>query len=142
MQEKSLDVKIGKELRKFGVAIVYLYGSEALGRANRLSDIDIGIVLEDPSSSLKDRQRRYDLYSKILNLLDPILVPGSSKEIDLVFLQAASPILQFQAINAGHTLFVADPVFQADFEASVVREYLDIRPLVEAHFQAVLERAA
>ncbi|MBI3324378.1 MAG: nucleotidyltransferase domain-containing protein [Candidatus Omnitrophica bacterium] len=142
MQEKNLDAKIGKDLRQLGVAIVYLYGSEALQRASLLSDIDVGIVLKDTRPIAKDRKQKYQLYSKFLNLLEPILAPGPSREIDLVFLQAASPILRFQAINAGHILFTADPVFQADFEASVIRDYLDIRPLVETHFQAALERAA
>ena len=62
--------------------------------------------------------------------------------MDLVFLQTASPILQFEAIKAGSPLFEADPIFRADYEASVLRDYLDVRPIVEAHYQAALDRAA
>ncbi len=142
MIEKHLGEKIAGELRQLGVAMVYLYGSEALDRASRLSDIDVGIVLKDPRPILKDRKQRYELYSKLLDLLETALSPGPSREIDLVFLQAASAVLRFQAINAGRALFTADPVFQADFEALAVRHYLDVRPLVEAHFQAALDRAA
>lgn len=142
MSEKHLDSKIEEQLRQLGVAVVYLYGSQALGLASRLSDIDVGIVLKDPRPILKDRERRYEIYSKLQDLMEKTLAPEPSIEIDLVFLQTASAVLRFQAINASHPLFTADPVFQADFEASVVQEYLDIRPLVETHFQAVLDRAA
>jgi len=135
----SLESKAKKELERLGVALVYLYGSEALGRSNRLSDIDVGIVLRDPGG-LRDRGCRTRLRSELLELLQPEMIPDASREIDLVLLQTASSVLQFEAINFGRRLFVADPVFQADYEASVIREYLDIRPLVEAHYQAALDR--
>ncbi|MBI3322149.1 MAG: nucleotidyltransferase domain-containing protein [Candidatus Omnitrophica bacterium] len=142
MDEKPLDAKIQEQLRQLGVAVVYLYGSQALGLASPLSDIDVGIVLKDPRLILKDRKRRYEIYSKLQDLLEKILTPEPSREIDLAFLQSASAVLRFQAINAGRPLFTADAVFKADFEASVVQEYLDIRPLVETHFQTALDRAA
>ncbi len=129
-----------KRLRRLGVALVYLYGSQALERATRLSDVDVGIVLRDPR--LLTRRRRVLLHSKLLQFLEPLLIPQKSQEIDLVFLQTASAVLQFEAINAGCPLFIADPVFKADYEESVIRQYLDIRPLVEVHYQAVLDRAA
>ena len=88
------------------------------------------------------RRRRVLLHSKLLQFLEPLLIPQKSQEIDLVFLQTASAVLQFEAINAGCPLFIADPVFKADYEESVIRQYLDIRPLVEVHYQAVLDRAA
>lgn len=122
------------------MVLVYLYGSQALERANRLSDVDVGIVLKNPR--LLTRRRRVFLHSKLLQCLEPLLNPQKSQEIDLVFLQTASAILRFEAINAGCPLFVADAVFRADYEESVVRQYLDIRPLVEAHYRAALDRAA
>lgn len=93
-------------------------------------------------SLLKDRQKRYELRSELTELAESVFKPLPSRELDLVFLQTASPVLQFQVINAGQALFAADPIFQADYEAAVVREYLDVRPLVEAHFQTAIERAA
>lgn len=140
--KKLLDKRIQERLGKLGVALVYLYGSEALGISSSLSDIDVGVVLKAPVSMLKDRKQRCRLHTQLMDLLEPIFTSGASREIDLVFLQTASPILRFEAINAGCPLFVADPTFRADYEASVMRAYLDVRPLVEAHFQAALERAA
>ena len=135
----SLGPQVKKSLGERGVVLVYLYGSEALGRSNRLSDVDVGIVFRDPAP-LRDRDRRWDLWSELLKLLEPEIIPDGSREIDLVFLQTASSMLQFEAINYGRLLFTADPVFRADYEASVIREYLDIRPLVEVHYQAALDR--
>ncbi len=139
--KRELSPKIKQQLKRLGVEVVYLYGSQALGRSNRLSDVDVGVVLRD-LKPLRDRRRRARLYLKLSDYLTPALAPGLQQEMDLVLLQTASPILQFEAINAGCPLFVADPVFRADYEASVVRDYLDIRPMVEVHYQAVLDRAA
>lgn len=140
VRRERFDPTLRKRLRRLGVALVYLYGSQALKRAARLSDVDVGIVLRDPR--LLTRRRRVLLHSKLLQFLEPLLTPQKSQEIDLVFLQTASAVLQFEAINAGCPLFIADPVFKANYEESVIRQYLDIRPLVEAHYQAVLDRAA
>lgn len=139
---RHFNKEIRDRLKKSGVALIYLYGSEAIRRSNLLSDIDIGIVLSNPQRMLRDRKARYPLRSQLTDLLEPIFTPNHSREIDLVFLQTASPILQFEAINAGCPLFAADPIFQADYEAAVTQAYLDVRPLVETHFQAALERAA
>ena len=139
---RKFSPKIKQTLKRLGVAIVYLYGSQALGRSCRLSDVDVGVVLKDPKP-LRQRERRTRLYLKIIDCVEPVFALNLSRqEMDLVLLQTASPVLQFEAINAGCPLFVADPVFRADYEASVMRDYLDIRPLVEVHYQAVLDRAA
>ncbi len=135
----SLGPHAADQLQRLGVALVYLYGSEAIGRSSRFSDIDVGVVLEHPAL-LRDRAQRAHLRSTLTEILEPVLASDQDRELDLAFLQSASPVLQFEAINAGRLLFVADPVFQADYEASVVRDYLDIRPLVEAHYQAALDR--
>lgn len=143
VKRTNLPSNVQRELQRFGVAVVYLYGSHALGRSSRLSDVDIGVVFKAPEI-LKRFDRRAHLRSELIHCLEPLFSPEAmrEREIDLVFLQTASPVLQFEAINAGCPLFVADRLFQADYEASVVQEYLDVRPLVEAHYQAALDRAA
>lgn len=141
MKSKDVGPQMAQQLDAYEVALVYLYGSEALDLANRLSDVDVGIVLKDPSV-LHDRKRYLKLHAELYDCLQPVLLTDTRREMDVVFIQTASPVLQFEVINAGHLLFVADPVFQADYEAEVMRQYLDIRPLVEMHFRAALERAA
>lgn len=138
-KNKSFSPQIAARLKSLGVAVVYLYGSEALGVASRLSDLDVGIVFEKPDI-LRETEERMRLRSELSQSLEPVLAERGDREIDLVFLQTASPVLQFEAINAGCALFVADPIFKADYEAEVIRDYLDIRPLVEAHYEAALER--
>ncbi|MBI1953412.1 MAG: nucleotidyltransferase domain-containing protein [Candidatus Omnitrophica bacterium] len=137
----SLGPTVRKKLKRLGVALVYLYGSEAIGRSSALSDIDVGIVFRD-SGRLRDRRRRFHLRSDLVQCLGSVLAPGFTREIDLVFLQSASAILRFEATKFGRLLFVAAPLFWANYEASVLKEYLDVHPLVEVHYQAVLERAA
>lgn len=130
-----------RQLRHLGVALVYLYGSEATRRATRFSDVDVGVVLRDPRP-LKQRDSIVRLRVALSQCLEPILARGPYRELDLVLLQTASPILRFEAINSGIPIFIADPTFKADYEAEVIRDYLDVQPLVEAHYQAALERVA
>ena len=140
VRRERFNPTLQKKLRRLGVAVVYLYGSQALKRATRLSDIDVGVVFKNPN--LLTRRRRALLHTELLKYLEPVLAPQGSQEMDLVFLQAASAVLQFEAINAGSPLFVSDSIFRADYEESVIRQYLDVRQLVEAHYQAALDRAA
>lgn len=138
---KVTDSKIKARLKSLGVALVYLYGSEALGVASRFSDLDVGIVLKEPLL-LDSGEKRDRLRSKLLQCLEGLTAEKGDREVDLVFLQTASSVLQFEAIHAGRLLFAGNPVFQADYEEGVIRDYLDIRPLVETHYRAVLDRAA
>lgn len=138
-ERKFFSSDLRTRLKGLGVAVVYLYGSEALGVASRLSDLDVGVVLERPDL-LREREERARLRSELSRYLEPVLAERGDREIDLVFLQTASPVLQFEAIRAGSPLFVADPIFKADYEAAVIRDYLDIQPFVEAHYQAALDR--
>lgn len=130
-----------RTLRRLGVALVYLYGSTALGRSSAMSDVDVGVVMKRPAR-LRPFAVRAHLYRKLHRRLGPIVNPKDRRELDLVLLQTASPILQFEAIRGGRLLFVDDRVFQADYEAVVLRDYLDVRPLVEVHYQTALARAA
>lgn len=138
---KRFGSKVREKLRRLGVAVVYLYGSEALRRPSRFSDVDVGVVFKD-KQVLRHRENRARLRLELMRCLESLLAPRGSRELDLVLLQGASPVLQFEAINAGSPLFVADQIFRAEYEASVQREYLDVRPLVEVHYQAALDRAA
>lgn len=42
-----------KKLKEFGILTVYLFGSTATGMKSRLSDIDIGVVLDKALSGEK-----------------------------------------------------------------------------------------
>ncbi len=122
------------QLNKLNVAVVYLFGSQAKGRTTPMSDIDIGIVFQSPDSptdSLTVYTRLYDLFT------DHFPPPG---EIDIVFLQQSPASFQYQVIKHGIVLYEDDPVFRANYEEQVIKEYLDFEPVLRRFSEALLSR--
>jgi predicted nucleotidyltransferase len=121
------------KLEKLGVAIVYLFGSKATGRASRLSDIDIGVVLKTPAFGRGTRT----LYHMVYQLFSE-LYPRS--KLDIVFLQTASLSLQYAAIKEGKIIFEEDSRRTADYEQGVINQYLDFRPVLDFFDRVTMER--
>lgn len=130
----KLSEKAKKKLQKLGVGVVYLFGSRAQGAATALSDYDVGVVFADP----KKLKKTGELYTEIYNvLIDEIPVNELRDEkLDISFLQKANAALQAAAIKNGIVLFEADPVFRADFEEQVVKNYDDYLPIKREFEQA------
>jgi predicted nucleotidyltransferase len=124
-----------EELKKLGVAIIYLFGSKATGRASRLSDIDIGIVLKTPASG-KDPRALYHMLYQLFSEVYP------RSKLDIVFLQSAPLALQYSAIKDGKILFEEDPKLTADYEQGVINQYLDFRPILDYFDRVTMERYA
>ena len=126
-----------KELKgkfdRLGLAIVYLFGSKATGRESLLSDIDIGVVLQEASSGNDTR----DLYHNLYELFSEIY---PTSRLDIVFLQEAPLSLQYSAVREGKILFETDPNFTVDYENLVMNQYLDFRPVLDYFDQVTMER--
>jgi predicted nucleotidyltransferase len=127
------DFKI--RLGKLGVAIVYLFGSKAIGRTSRLSDIDVGIVLKIPASG-RDIRTLYHMLYQLFSELYP------RSKLDIVFLQTASLSLQHSAIREGKIIFEENPRHTADYEQGVVNQYLDFRTVLDFFDRVMMERYA
>jgi len=121
--------------KKLGVFIVYLFGSRSIRRGSPLSDIDIGVVLKNPSFEKDTRQLYHALYQLFSDLY-----PAS--KLDIVLLQIAPLSLQYLAIKEGRVLFEENPTFTADYENLVINQYLDFRAVLDFFDRATLERYA
>jgi predicted nucleotidyltransferase len=123
------------KVKKLGVAIVYLFGSKATGRASGLSDIDIGIVLKSSVSGSDPRTLYHMLYQ-----LFSAVYPRS--KLDIVFLESAPLPLQYSAIRDGKLIFEKDPKFTADYENRVINQFLDFKPVLDFFDRVTMERYA
>jgi len=123
------------KLRKLGVAVVYLFGSKAIGRGTRLSDIDIGVILKNPAFE-KDTRAVYQVLYEIFTEIYP------NSKLDIVFLQTAPLALQYSAIKDGKILFEEDPKFTADYVNLLINQYLDFKPVLDFFDQVSMERYA
>lgn len=124
---KPVDFKKIKEVlsQESNIAVVYILGSYARGKPHPGSDIDIGIVLKDPSV-LKNYLKTHVKY--YLLLADYTESTQDRRELDLVFLQKAPLSLQFEAVSEGKILYEAGPRYEVEYKENVVNRYADLKP--------------
>lgn len=135
----NIPKNIAYKLKAIDVGIVYLFGSCATKKTDFESDLDIGIVFRNPSF-LKKLKKRSVVYNQLFPIFLDILPKDFKGELDLVFLQQASYSLQFEAINYGEVIYESSPIFTANYQENVLKNYLDIKPLIEKFYKATLAR--
>ncbi len=116
--------------------MLYLIGSQAGGAPGPASDIDLGVVFSDPARAKNKAEIHTFLYSLLTNEF-PVTM---TNDVDIVYLQETSLNFQFEAISTGRALYECDPEFRADYEESVVKEYLDFVFLEKTFSEALMQR--
>lgn len=102
------------------VKLAYLYGSAAKGKAGKLSDVDIGVLLDESLSKMEG----FDLQLKLIGDIAALL---KTDKIDLVIMNDAPLSLNYEIIKANRHLFVRDRIEKIDFEQRLMSRYLDRR---------------
>jgi predicted nucleotidyltransferase len=106
-----------KEIRKNDIEAVYLFGSQATGRAKPISDIDICVITK------KDAPR--EVKENILS--------NSSRKIDIVIFRDLPLSIRFRVFKEGKPLYVKDPLTLQRVKADTLRSYLDMQPMTKRH---------
>ncbi len=104
------------------IVFALVFGSQANGQANQLSDVDIGIFTKDDLPLLG--------LGRIVSALEKI----GGKEVDLVVLNdlyKRKPNFAFQIISSAKLLFTKDEDLFVDFKKNVFLYYLDAKPLID-----------
>jgi predicted nucleotidyltransferase len=102
---------------RFGAEAVWLFGSQATGRATANSDIDLAVLFAKRPSAAE----RIELQATLAERL------GHS--VDLVDLDAASPALAMQVLKHGKLLVDRNPRRRIAFTAVLPSRYEDLRRL-------------
>ena len=106
------------QLLKSEVIFAYVFGSVAMGRMQRASDIDIAVYLKDSLIGLDEKLAFIGMLTSALG-----------RDVDVIFLNDADIIITMQILTNGeliinndsskHTLFVAKKLgIYADFKIS------------------------
>jgi len=109
--------------------LLYLFGSYALGYANRLSDLDIAFLPKE----------EFNL-DKTLNLLAELQTIFQEEAIDLVDLSKAPLTLIHRVLKEGRCLYACNLRKKIEFESKNETLYYDTAPLRKDYFSALERR--
>lgn len=119
---KSKDFLMAERKVKFA----YLFGSMANNSAGPLSDLDIAVYLDG----------RLNCFTAKLHLMESLAKKLASERFDLVILNQAPVVLQFEVIKHGKIL-KEDKPRRITFETRVLREYLDYDYLRQLQYDSL-----
>ena len=119
--------------RRPEVLVAYLFGSHARGKATRISDVDIAVLL----SEAVPRETYLDYRIALMQELTRIF---HSDEVQVVILNQAPPLLAYKVIVEGKPLFCRDEVARLRFRTDATRRYLDTKPLRRIQETATAQR--
>lgn len=124
--------KASEIFRRHGVALAYLFGSQASGATSPLSDIDIAVLFgrQVPSRDYFDHQ--ITLIADFIGLLH-------RNDVDVAVLNQATPLLAQEAIG-GEVLYCIDEAVRVEFEKQALRRFVDTAPLRRQLAEAFDER--
>jgi predicted nucleotidyltransferase len=120
-----------------GVASVYLFGSQAAGRAHRESDVDLGILL------LRDRHpTSRDRFEARVGLISDLGAVLGRNDVDVVILNDAPPLFGRRIIYEGFRVFLGDPAADHAFVRDVQLRAADLEPWLKKMRKLQLEALA
>jgi len=134
--EMKLSPQTVKKLKQQKIGIVYHFGSRTQSPSEYMSDFDIGVVFTDPLQI----KNLVDVHPLVYSLFSQEFPVTFNNDVDIVYVQETSLNFQFHIISEGKILYEFNPIFRADYEERVIKEYLDFQPIERIFSEAILER--
>ncbi|MDD3690417.1 MAG: nucleotidyltransferase domain-containing protein [Synergistaceae bacterium] len=127
-----MNEQIKRTLRLFfkkedNIRLAFLIGSFATGKSRPDSDVDVAVLF----GRIPDHMEILDLRER--------LSEGLKRDIDLVILNEAGPIIRMQALKTGIRLRAEKGAYE-DFFVRTVNEYEDLKQIRAPIEEAVLRR--
>ncbi|MBU1121929.1 MAG: nucleotidyltransferase domain-containing protein [Candidatus Omnitrophota bacterium] len=132
MDKKKLEILRDYFKTQKEILCVYLFGSEAVNKENKFSDVDLGVFLDDSIRQIFFTQKKISLIDEISRRLD--------KDVDIVVLNNSSSFLKFQVIKTGVRIYERADRSEHNFEAWAIIEYLDYLPIRKRLEKALIDK--
>ena len=116
---------------KDSVILAYLFGSTVRGDAGRLSDIDIGVLLDKNLS-------KNDSFDLELKLMGEIAFLINIDKIDLIVLNEAPLLLAYNIIKDG-IILKSSETERVNYETKILSMYLDEKYYIKRHTEETLK---
>ena len=128
----SLSENQRRALEKIGVALLYVHGSVATGRARKDSDVDIAVLFE---------RMPKDTVVATTATVSALTGFEVGREMDIAILNEASPLLNQMVASQGKLLYARLPDDALRFEIRAMHEYEYSRQVVRLGQELVLKHA-
>jgi len=117
---------------RYGLDMVVLFGSQAAGRAVPGSDVDVAVRMrhrdwEDPEIEL-------DLVGELIDAF------GGDGDVDVSFLNGASPLLLFEVARTGRPVYQREPTTFFEFQSYAARRYYNHQKFLAWQFADLEKR--
>lgn len=103
------------------VVLAYLFGSVARGQGDHFSDVDVAVLFVESIGA----ERRSELCIEHSFALQKF----ADRQVQVVALNTASPVLKFQVLAEGQLLFARSEMERIDFQVRSVKVYHDTQSL-------------
>lgn len=113
---------------RFGLDVLYVFGSTATGTASADSDVDLAALFARPVPAAA----RLGVLGDLASVL--------GRDVDLVDLDDASPIVAMQVLRHGRIVHEADRRRRVAFEAATPGRYEDLVRIRQPQVDALLRR--
>lgn len=132
-QDFIVDKSIINIFVKNKVVLAFLFGSVTKGKINKLSDLDIGVVLDQSIAPEKYYQTRIALLDKIGRIY-------KNRPIDLAILNDANPLLSHLAINRGKVIYYQNEMQKILFQTNNLKKFDDALYLRKTYYHYLSQR--
>jgi len=107
--------------QRFNLDLIVLFGSRAKGRAVSGSDVDVAVrAIQRPWG---DWNWEFEVEAALSEA-----IRGDGGEVEVVFLNGASPLLMFEVASSGQALYEKEWGVFSDFRSYAARVYYDNEP--------------
>lgn len=122
--KKCKNILMGYE----NIIFAYIFGSYVQGEMRTNSDVDIAIYLSEKIDT--------ETYLKIKAELSEIL----KKEIDLIILNDATPLLKYQIYKNNILLFTCSKTMESNHKVKTLFEYNDMKKYLDLSYDKTIDR--
>lgn len=126
-------VNITDILKRHPVQLAYLFGSQVSGKTGTLSDIDIGVLLENRTMEQTHEQILTTIFVELTRALH-------TDFIDLIDLEKASTLLAYNIVTKGRLLCTKDATFTHRFAFHTIQQFEDFRFHLDTQQRLIKQR--
>lgn len=116
--------------RCLSVDVVYLYGSFAQDRGSTESDLDIAVLCK--TGTVPTLEAQWELRNALADV--------AGREVDLLILNDAGPVIAMQVVTKGKVILENNPLAHRKYKMHLFSRYAEFKELTKPMENSILKR--